>query len=153
MIRSAREKLGMSQAGLAKAVGLHRSTILSYERHGGMPKDSRTWKELERVLELDLKAFFSESQELDKFMGICSRSCGLREIDMDFVALRKDLHRQSEEQLEYWTTMLQFVLEGDNLTKACASELQLTCEEIAKIQKRRQKRAWQRKYRRGGGRT
>lgn len=149
MIRDAREKQRLSQADLARAVGLHRSTILSYEKHGKMPKDARTWKELERVLELDLGEFFRESEDLDRFMGLCSRNYGLHqhELGLDFETLREDLHSESERQLQHWMMILEFILATDNLTERCESEIKRTCEEIQEIRKRRQKRAWMRSHR------
>ncbi len=166
MIRKARLEKGLSQAMLGKAVELHRSTIMSYEKHGKMPKDARTWRMLEEVLDLDLSQFFRESRELDRFMGMCSRNYGLhnREIQIDFSELRRDLHSENERQLRYWETMLEFVAEAGGLTKECVAEIDLTQEEIRKIRKRREMRAWQKQhdkqekrrqpvpiYQRGGG--
>ncbi len=62
-VKNARNKAGMTQVELAKALGVSLRTITNYETGDRYPKKRETYKILADVLKVDMNYLFTENEE------------------------------------------------------------------------------------------
>lgn len=60
-IHKLRKQVGLTQADLAKLLGVHPRTVIGYERDGRYPRDRSTYKKLSEIFQVPVHYFYEES--------------------------------------------------------------------------------------------
>lgn len=60
-VNKLRKQAGLTQAELAKLLGVHPRTIIGYERNGRYPKDRDTYKKMSEIFHVPVHCFYEEA--------------------------------------------------------------------------------------------
>ncbi len=139
LIRIRRQEAELTQAQLGALIGVHRTTIISWETSKAMPKDAKTWQRIEEVLGIDLAEAMEEDNVLADYVMATQNEAVVLSKTLDFQRLRDDLMRQSRFQLRSWQAILEILAQTGAISLPMLREVQETQEKIGEILRMRKK--------------
>ena len=62
-LHNLRKQAGLTQAELAKILGVHPRTVIGYERDGRYPKDNNAYKKLADIFHVPVQYFYDDDEK------------------------------------------------------------------------------------------
>ena len=64
-LHNLRKQAGLTQAELAKILGVHPRTVIGYERDGRYPKDNNAYKKLADIFHVPVQYFYDDDESFE----------------------------------------------------------------------------------------